>query len=73
MPPSPRNSPGLFSAEMFRFRVEEWTGTLNRDPDETVDAKLFFEDEQDEPHPSHERLKEAFEDLRRFTGQVILK
>ena len=55
---------------MFQFRVDEWTGRLVKETDETIDAGFFFEDDLPE---AYEPYTEAFEDLERFSGAVILK
>ena len=54
----------------FQFRVDQWSGSLIRETDETIDAGFFSEDEQPD---AHEQYRDAFEDLKRFTGEVILK
>ena len=55
---------------LFQFRVDEWTGSLVKETDETVDAGFFSEDELPE---AYEQYSEALEDLEIFTGDVILK
>ena len=52
---------------IFRFSVDEWSGTLVTETDETVDARFFPVDQVPEPYA------EAMEDLARFRNQVILK
>ena len=55
---------------VFQFRVDEWGGMLVRETDETVDAGFFSEEELPEAFQFYE---EALEDLRSFSGSVILK
>ena len=59
----------------FQFRVDRWTGSLVKETDETVDAGFFSEDELPDAyeHYRFEQYREAFEDLERFSGEVILK
>ena len=56
-----------YQALIFGFRVDEWSGTLVTETDETVDARFFPVDHVPE------RYAEVVEDLARFNGQVILK
>ena len=55
---------------LFQFRVDEWSGALVRETDETVDAGFFSETELPE---AYERYREAFDDLGSFSGEVVLK
>ena len=55
---------------VFQFTVEEWTGTLVSETDETVDAGFFSESELPEAYESY---RESVQDARAFTGRVILK
>jgi ADP-ribose pyrophosphatase YjhB (NUDIX family) len=54
----------------FVFLATEWSGTLLTATDETTDARFF--DLGDLPD-LHEFQREALDDLRSFTGEVILK
>ena len=53
---------------LFSFKVDEWSGTLVTETDETVDARFFPIDQVPDSF-----AREAMEDLVRFDGQVILK
>ncbi len=55
---------------VFQFRVDEWTGDLVSETDETTDAGFFSEEELPEGFMQY---AEAFDDLDRFSGPVILK
>lgn len=52
------------------FRVDEWSGSLVRSTDETVDAQ-FFSPVNLPDIPPH--LHETLADLKKFDGQLILK
>ncbi|TCP53430.1 ADP-ribose pyrophosphatase YjhB (NUDIX family) [Tumebacillus sp. BK434] len=59
----------------FAFRVEEWTGELVQETDETVGAKFFPLDDVPEIRDPfwkthHERV---IADLKAFQGQLLLK
>ena len=51
----------------FWFRIDEWSGMLATETDETVDARFFPAGQVPE------RYAEVMEDLARFDGQLILK
>ena len=54
----------------FAFRVDEWSGDLVKETDETTDAQFLSESE----HPdAYEQYREFLDDLDSFTGTVILK
>lgn len=60
----------------FCFRVDEWTGTLLTETDESTDARFFSLDElpletSDEFWRNHNRR--VIEDLLSYNGQLILK
>ena len=55
---------------LFQFRVDEWSGSLVKETEESVDAGFFSEEERPE---AYQYYREALEDLNGFTGQVILK
>ena len=55
---------------VFQFRVDQWSGSLVRETEETVDAGFFSEDELPD---AYEHYREAFEDLERFSGEAIQK
>ena len=52
------------------FRVDEWTGSLVRETDETLDARFFAVDDLPEI-TGYER--EVLEDCEAFSGRVVLK
>jgi ADP-ribose pyrophosphatase YjhB (NUDIX family) len=52
------------------FRVDEWRGSLLSDTDETFEARFFDVDDLPEI-PS--LYRETLEDLRQFSGRLILK
>ena len=54
----------------FQFRVDEWSGSLVTETDETVDAGFFDPDDVPDVYP---RYGELLGDLNRFDGHVILK
>lgn len=56
---------------VVQFLVDEWTGSLATETDETVDARFFSLDELPEDVPPH--YAEALEDLRNYDGRLILK
>ena len=56
---------------MVQFLVDEWTGTIVTETDETVDAQFFSLD--DPPEPVHDSYHEAVEDLKQYDGKLILK
>ena len=58
---------GRHKSFVVAFRVDEWSGTLVSETDETVDARFFPLQEV----PGYYR--ECIEDLRGFRGQLILK
>lgn len=54
----------------FVFLVDEWSGELLEETDETIEAKFFdIDDLPDIP----DVYRETLEDLKEFKGQVILK
>ena len=55
---------------VFQFRVDDWTGELLTETDETIDAGFFSPQELPEGFSQYE---ETFRDLEEFRGQVILK
>lgn len=59
----------------YLFRVDEWTGTVETETDESVDARFFPTDAL--PQASSERFakhhEEVFRDYKRFDGTLILK
>ena len=55
---------------VFQFRVDDWTGELLTETDETIDAGFFSADDLPE---GYSRWAEAFRDLDEFRGQVFLK
>ena len=54
----------------FQFRVDDWTGSLVTETDETVDAGFFDLSELPRVYPLFDEL---LGDLNRFDGHVILK
>jgi mutator protein MutT len=52
------------------FLVEEWTGEIQKETDETVDARFF---DQDDLPPIPALFQETLEDAKAFTGELILK
>ena len=54
-----------------QFLVDEWSGALVTETDETVDARFFGSDEF--PEEISEFYHEVLEDLRNYEGSVILK
>ena len=52
---------------IFRFRVDEWSGTLVTKTEEPVDARFFDIDQVPDAY------SEVMDDLARFDGQVILR
>jgi 8-oxo-dGTP pyrophosphatase MutT (NUDIX family) len=74
--------PGYIQRNMFGdtyqhfvvlFRVDEWSGELVRQTDETIDAGFFGEAER--PHPLSPTVAETLADLATFeaTGHLVLK
>jgi len=55
---------------VFIFRVDEWSGELVRETDETLDAGFFSLDRLPEIAPHYH---ETLADLEKFDGQLILK
>ena len=55
---------------VFMFRVDDWTGDLLTETDETTDAGFFSPGELPE---GFSRYEESFRELDEFRGQVILK
>ncbi|MDQ1912616.1 NUDIX domain-containing protein [Paenibacillus sp. GD4] len=59
----------------YLFRVDEWTGTLEKETDESVDAKFYPLDNL--PESSSELFekhhKRVFKDLRMYNGTLILE
>jgi len=56
---------------MVEFLVDEWSGSLVTETDETVDARFLGPDELPDELPGH--CNDALEDLRRYEGRLILK
>ena len=56
---------------IVQFLVEEWSGDLVTDTDETVDARFYAPDEipQDIPEP----YGEVLQDLRDYDGTLIIR
>ena len=54
----------------FQFRVDDWSGSLVTETDETVDAGFFDPSEVPNVYPLYEEL---LSDLNSFDGHVILK
>ena len=55
---------------VFAFRVDEWSGELIRETDETTDAQFLNPSD----HPDvHAQYREFLDDLSNFDGDVILK
>ena len=54
---------------VFQFRVDDWAGSLVTETDESVGAGFFSEGELPEAHGQY---REAFADLDRYAGNVIL-
>ncbi len=52
------------------FQVDEWTGTVVTETDETLDARFFPLDVLPELTPRHQ---ECIQDLKNFDGQFIVK
>lgn len=55
---------------VFAFRVDEWSGELVRETEETTDAQ--FLDPSDHPEV-YDQYREFLDDLSGFAGEVILK
>jgi 8-oxo-dGTP pyrophosphatase MutT (NUDIX family) len=55
----------------FVFHIDQWSGQLAIKTDETVDARFFSRAAP--PDNLHPFYHEMLNDLRAFTGQVILK
>ena len=55
---------------VFQFRVDEWSGSLVKETNETLDAGFFT---RKEVPRAYEFYSEAIKDLNSFSGQVILK
>jgi len=56
---------------LVQFRVDDWSGELATETDETVDARFFRLNELPEELPDH--YLEVLEDLQKYTGSLILK
>ncbi len=54
-----------------QFLVDEWSGELVTETDETVDARFFGLDEIPEKIP--DSYREVLEDLRKYDGYLIVK
>lgn len=54
-----------------QFLVDDWSGELATETDETVDARFFRLDELPEEIPNS--YQEVLEDLRKYDGSLILK
>lgn len=52
------------------FHVLQWSGTLQTETEETIDARFFAEDDLPPLAPYH---AETLEDLRQYAGRVVLK
>ncbi|MBA4495395.1 NUDIX domain-containing protein [Paenactinomyces guangxiensis] len=59
----------------FLFRVDEWSGTLLTETDETTEAKFLHIDERPVDRNGYwgEHFTEIFEDLKSYNGCLILK
>ena len=55
----------------IQFFVDEWTGTLVRETDETIDAGFFSLAEL--PEDLADRYYEIIEDFKNYEGVFILK
>ena len=55
---------------VFAFRVDEWSGELTKETEETTDAR--FLDPSDHPDV-YDQYREFLDDLSGFAGEVILK
>ena len=56
---------------LVMFTVDDWSGTLVTQTDETIDARFFSLDDLPDDLPDF--YHEALEDLRHYDGQLILK
>jgi 8-oxo-dGTP pyrophosphatase MutT (NUDIX family) len=56
---------------LIQFAVDEWSGTLVTETDETVDARFFGLDELPEEIP--DAYYEVLEDLQEYDGNLIVK
>ena len=55
---------------MFAFRVDEWSGELIRETDETTDARFLNPSD----HPDvYAQYREFLDDLLNYGGDVIVK
>jgi mutator protein MutT len=52
------------------FLVEEWTGEIQKETDETVDARFF---DLDDLPPIPPLFQETLEDVKAYNGELILK
>ena len=55
---------------VFAFRVDEWSGELKRQTDETTDARFLNPSEHPEVYGQY---REFLDDLSNFAGEVIIK
>ena len=57
-------------ALVFAFRVNEWSGELIRETDETTDARFLNPSD----HPDvYAQYREFLDDLSNYDGDVVLK
>jgi len=62
---------------LVQFLVDDWSGELATETEETVDARFFRLNELPEklevPEELRDRYQEVLEDLREYDGSLILK
>jgi ADP-ribose pyrophosphatase YjhB (NUDIX family) len=56
---------------LVQFLVDDWSGELATETDETVDARFFRLNQL--PEELGDRYQEVLEDLRKYDGSLILK
>ena len=61
---------GEFQMFTVNFLVTEWQGTLLKQTNETTDARFYALNELPELSPAH---AESLQDLRAYTGKLIVK
>jgi ADP-ribose pyrophosphatase YjhB (NUDIX family) len=59
----------------YLFRVDEWTGTLKKETDESIDAQFYNLDDLPEASSDHFAKHHArvFKDYREFDSKLIMK
>jgi 8-oxo-dGTP pyrophosphatase MutT (NUDIX family) len=62
---------GDYQVFHVQFLVDDWSGELATETDETADARFFRLDEL--PEEKHDFYQEVLEDLRKYDGSLILK